>query len=180
MSLRDLPAGRRLARALLDVSSGSEAAVDRDLTRLQGLFEGSEELRLTLTHPVVPGEKKKALVRALGIKSAQALKLLDLLIERDRASLVPLIASSFHELWNVRRGVVSAEAVTAVPLEAGQIKALEEAFSKLAQKEIELKASVDDALLGGVLVKMGGRSYDGTVRAHLMALRQTLAGGSTD
>jgi F-type H+-transporting ATPase subunit delta len=180
MSLRDLPVGRRLARALLDVSSGSEAAVDKDLTRLQGLFEESEELRFTLTHPVVPEDKKKALVRALGAKATQVLKLLDLLIERDRVVLLPLIASSFHELWNARRGVLSAEAVTAVPLEAGQVKALEEAFSKLAQKPIELKASVDDALLGGVLVKMGGRSYDGTVRSHLKALRQTLAGGSTD
>jgi F-type H+-transporting ATPase subunit delta len=180
LSLRDLPAGRRLARALLDVSSGSEAAVDKDLARLSSLFEGSEELRATLTHPVVPGDKKKALVRALGLKDPLAVKVVDLLIERDRIGLLPWVASSFHELWNARRGVVSAEAISAVPLEPAQVKALEEAFSKLAQKEIELKVTTDAALLGGVLVKMGGRSYDGTVRSHLKTLRQALAGGSND
>ena len=91
--------------------------------------------------------------------------------------LLPAIRSSFHAQWNTRRGVVGAEAISAVALDPAQRKALEEALSKAAEREVELKASTDPSVLGGILVKMGGRSYDGTVRSHLTAVREALAGG---
>jgi F-type H+-transporting ATPase subunit delta len=92
--------------------------------------------------------------------------------------LLPLVAESFHALFNARRGVTRAEAVVATPLDQDQSKALEKALSGAQGGAIELKTSIDPALLGGVLVRMGGKTYDGTVRAHLQALKQALAGES--
>jgi F-type H+-transporting ATPase subunit delta len=175
-----LAAGRRFARALLDVAEGqaSSTLVDTDLSSVSSLLEQNEELRRALSHPGIPSEKKKALARALFGKASPLVgRLLDLLIDRDRIALLPAITSSFHAQWNARRGVVSAEAISAVVLEPAQRKALEEALSKTAEREVELKASTDPSVLGGILVKMGGRSYDGTVRSHLKALRHALAGG---
>jgi F-type H+-transporting ATPase subunit delta len=69
---------------------------------------------------------------------------------------------------------VSAEAVSAVTLPEAQRRALAAALGG-AVELVELRTRVDPALIGGLLVQAGGRTYDGTVRTHLAALRRRLA-----
>jgi F-type H+-transporting ATPase subunit delta len=73
----------------------------------------------------------------------------------------------------VRRGVVAAQAVSAEPLSDGQRQALALALGG----NVDLRARVDPAVLGGVLLRIGGLTFDGTVRARLAALRRRLAAG---
>jgi F-type H+-transporting ATPase subunit delta len=181
MTRSALASGRRYARALLDVSEaqGVSAKVDADLAQAVSVLGGSEPLRRALTHPAVPIEKKKAITKAL-FGSAEDLvwRFLDILIEHDRIDLLSEIATSFHTAWNAKRGVTSAEAISAVPLDPAQTQGLEKALAKSVDRTVELKTKTDPALLGGLLVKMGGRTYDGSVRSHLKALREALGGGS--
>jgi F-type H+-transporting ATPase subunit delta len=72
--------------------------------------------------------------------------------------------------------VLAAEAVSAVPLDEAQTRAVTEALRAAAGREIDLRARVDPRLLGGMLVEMEGRTYDGSVRARLVALRRAMAG----
>ena len=83
---------------------------------------------------------------------------------------------SYTHQWNERRGAITAQAVTATPLDPALERRLEEAIHKTTGLTAELRAEVDPAILGGVLLKMGGRTYDGTVRGRLRALRRTLKG----
>lgn len=171
---------RRYARALLDVAlAGKDEAVRAELDRLAGLFADHAELRTVLVHPALPAEKKLAVVASLWRPQRPPellLRLLGLLLERDRIDLLPLIAAAYGRLWNDRRGVVEAEAVSARALEAAEAEAVAEAVGKALDKQVDLRWRVDPALMGGLLLNVDGRVYDGSVRARLRALRERLAG----
>ena len=175
---------RRYAKALLDVARAQgarPAALEQELRGLVRLIDGSFELRSALSLPTLRAEARLRLVRALaeaGKGSPLLRLLLELLAERDRLALLPALAEEFAEARNAAEGRASAEAVTAVPLAQPQRAALSSALGEAVGKTVELKARVDPALLGGVLVKLGGRTYDGSVRGRLAALRARLASGS--
>jgi F-type H+-transporting ATPase subunit delta len=169
----------RYARALLDVArtQGDPAAVKVDLDRLAALLHEQLELRHFLHHPAVPAEKKKAALRAIaqGL-STPAQRLVDLLIDRQRTEILAEVARAFTRAWNAQRGVVEAEAVSARPLEENERQDILAAVEKATGRKVELSAVVDPALVGGVLLRMEGRVYDGSVRSRLAALRERLAG----
>jgi F-type H+-transporting ATPase subunit delta len=171
----------------LDVAleaKGAPAASPEDLREelraAVALLGESQELARVLSHPGVGAEARKKVVAGVwGRAKATPLfrRLLELLAERRRMGLLPEIENAFSELWNAHRGVVSAEAVGAVPLGAAETRALAKALQQASGHPVELNSRVDEDVLGGILVRMGGRTYDGTVRAQLKALRESLAHG---
>jgi F-type H+-transporting ATPase subunit delta len=180
---RGTPAGaRRYARALLDVGlAKGDATVGQDLEDLARAFAQSAELRAVLLHPTVPAAKKTAIVAGLlghprGAEPRLIERLVALLVERERLELLPLLAESYRRLWNAHRGVVEAEAVSARELDESEASAVAAAASRLAGKQAELRRRVDPSLLGGLLLRMEGRVYDGSVRTRLRSLRERLAG----
>lgn len=179
------PIARRYARALLDVATAPPADAEqaaRVRVALEGaraLLESHPELMRALSHPVAAAEARQRVVSAVWAKAPELVtRLLHILVERDRMSLLPAIAAAYVEAWNAARGVVSAEAVSAVELDPGQEKALREALAKATGKGIELLTRVEPALLGGLRVTMGGRTFDGTVKAQLLALKRRLQGAA--
>lgn len=169
---------RRYARALLDVASGQgEGAVLalRDELRAFALLVGEHaELQQALRHPGLGADQRQRVLSAVAERAgATALlrRLVDLLAARDRWALLPDVADAYAERANAARGVVSAEAVSAVALPDPQSRALAAALGDA----VELRTRVDPAVLGGVLVSVDGRTYDGTVRTRLANLRRRLA-----
>jgi F-type H+-transporting ATPase subunit delta len=171
---------RRYARALLEVVSAQKAdaaALQVELQQVATLFETNQELSRVLTHPALSAERRRKVLNGVFSDASPLLRrLLDLLVERGRLELLPHLSRFYTALWNEERGVLTAEAVTAVALESAQKDALGRALATATGKKVELETVVDPALLGGVLVRMGGRTYDGSVRARLHALRETLSG----
>ena len=180
MKPRAQGAARRYARALLDVAQqqGDPEGVRRELREATALLAAQKDLRAALEHPALPAERKRKVVEAVWGRGATPLivRLLTLLAERGRMEILPAIEESFGALWNAQRGVVTAEAVTAVALDEAQTRAVAEALRKATGKDVELQTRTDPGLVGGILVKMAGRTYDGTVRGRLRALRQRLVG----
>ena len=178
MSRRDQGAARRYARALLDVAlkQGDAEALRRELREVLATLDAHADLRAALEHPVLGAEAKRKVVAALwgGRGSKILARLLDMLAVRGRMPLLPDIEEAYGALWNAHRGVVPAVAVSAVPLDEAQTRAVAEALGKATGKEVELRTRTDAAVLGGVLVNMAGRTYDGTVRGRLRALRQRM------
>ena len=171
---------RRYTRALLDVAAEKgDSGLLEDLEVLARLFAEHAELRAVLLHPAIPGDKKTAVIAALwrGRRASDLLlRLITLLVQRDRLELLPLIAAAYRRLWNAQRGIVEAEAVSARELDETEAQTLAAAAGSAAGKQVELRRSVDPGLMGGLLLRMEGRIYDGSVRARLRALRKRLAG----
>jgi F-type H+-transporting ATPase subunit delta len=103
-------------------------------------------------------------------------RLITLLAQRERLLLLPELERVFSQLWNAHRGVVDAEALTVQALSDSQRRALAEALRKLSGREVELTATSAPEILGGLVVRMGGKVYDGSVRGKLRALRERLVG----
>jgi F-type H+-transporting ATPase subunit delta len=182
---------RRYSRALLDVTEGkaggtgeappSAEALAGELRDSLRLLEASPDLARALHDPRLPLARKRALVRAVWTKAKASpllVRLVDLLVEHGRAELLPAVEEAFRHAWNARRGVVEAEAVTAGTLEADERVALEEALEKVSGKDVDLRTALDPKVLGGVLVRMAGKSYDGTVRGRLGAMKSRLVHGA--
>ena len=171
---------RRYARALLDVAlEKGDTTLRRDLGDLGQLYAAHAELRTVLLHPAVPPDKKTAVIAALlrGRPSELLLRLVGLLAQRDRIELLPLIAQAYVRLWNRQQGIVEAEAVSARELDETEARAVSAAAAAaVGGTQVELRRRVDASLLGGLLLRMEGRIYDGSVRARLRALRERLAG----
>ena len=173
----------RYARALLEVVIETKAdgqAFRIELEEAARIFLGHPELARVLQNPAVGAEVKKKVLAALwATVKPQGLteRLVDLLVARDRLPLLRGIAEAYAEIWNERRGFVAAEAVTALPLSTSQEEALTEALRKGSGLAVDLRARVEPEVLGGLLVRLGGKTYDGTVRGRLGALRARLVQG---
>jgi F-type H+-transporting ATPase subunit delta len=174
-------AARRYARALFDVAlqQGDPGVLRREIHDAVAVLASHKDLRAALEHPALSTEAKRKVVEAVwasGRTSPLLARLLGLLAEKGRIGLLAAIEESFGALWNVHRGVVAAEAVSAVPLDEAQTRAVTEALRRATGKDVELQTREDKALQGGLLVRMAGMTYDGTVRGRLRALRQRLVG----
>lgn len=175
-------AARRYARALLDVAleQAAAAGLREELRDAQLLLEGQRELLKLLAHPALANDKKKSVLRAVfsGRASPLLLRLIEMLLDRQRIALLPAIREAYNSLWNAQRKVAAAQAVSAQPLAASERQALEQALEQTTGLGIELETREDPSLLGGLLVRIGGRTYDGSLRAQIRALRARLTGGA--
>jgi F-type H+-transporting ATPase subunit delta len=102
---------------------------------------------------------------------------LSLLLARDRLKYLPEIVGCYRRLLNEARGRVEAKAVGASPLELAMVERLREVLRGIAGKEIVLQQETDPSLIGGVLIELEGRIYDGSVRTQLEKLKQRIARG---
>ena len=173
-------AARRYARALLDVAlEKGDTALRQDLEDLGQLYADNAQLRTMLLHPSVPAQKKTAVISALlkGRPTDLLQRLVGLLVQRDRVELLPLVAKAYVRLWNTAKGIVAAEAVSARELDETEARAVSAAAARaIGGKQVDLRRCVDASLMGGLLLRMEGRVYDGSVRSRLRALRERLAG----
>ena len=172
-------AARRYARALLDLALAQGAGEDvrRGLGGTSRLFASQVELRVVLAHPGVGTARKRAIVDEIW-KDEHTLvrRLVAMLAERERIDLLPDIEPQFSRLWNARRGIVEAEALSVEPLDDARRRSLAAALGELSGQEVELTSTLAPEILGGLVVRMDGRVYDGSVRGRLRALRERLAG----
>jgi F-type H+-transporting ATPase subunit delta len=174
-----LGAARRYARALLDVAreKADPAALRAELGQAVAALASQKELQTVLAHPAVTVEKKKAILAAVFAEqntSDLLRRLLALLAQADRVNLLPAIAESYAAALNAQNNVAAADVVSAVQLAPEQAAAVEGALKKATGMAIEMTTSIDSSLLGGVLVKIGGRHFDGSVRGRLRAMREHL------
>jgi F-type H+-transporting ATPase subunit delta len=172
-------AARRYASALFDVvqKTGQIDAALRDLTGLRDLVAGHELLRKVFETPTVPASRKRAVVDALlaaGGASEAVRRLLQLMAERDRLSLLPEVAASFEARVMAERRQLAAEVVTAAPLEGTHRDALAGALERATGNAITISERVDPEIIGGLIAKVGRLVFDGSVTRQLQRMRQQL------
>jgi F-type H+-transporting ATPase subunit delta len=130
---------------------------------------------LFLTSPVVPAEKKRAVLSALlpGV-SPEVGRFLAILARRDRLALVPEIAQVFRRLLNEHRGIAVAQVTTAVPIDERQKATIASRLGQRVGKTVTVETRVDPEILGGVIAQIGDNVLDGSVRGRLERLRRAL------
>lgn len=169
----------RFARALADILTTPEVADDAvaKLKSFEALQQSSPDLRNILNSPAVPARKKKAAVARLAGElgfSGVLKNFLFVLIDHRRTALLGDILVSLVAQLDERRGVVRASVVSARPLDDSQLREIEAALGRATGKQVFGQYAVDEALIGGMVARVGSRVYDGSVRGRLQAMRSRL------
>jgi F-type H+-transporting ATPase subunit delta len=105
-------------------------------------------------------------------------KLADLLVQRGRIDQIGAVSAEYRRLLNRERGIVEAVATSALPLGEDEIAALREKVAGMTGRTVDLRVGVDEALIGGLTVRVGDTLYDASVRGRLERLRQRLVAGA--
>jgi F-type H+-transporting ATPase subunit delta len=173
-------AATRYARALFDVVLKEKAdleAAEQELASFVSLLAQHPTLEKVLLNPAVPVPRKRAAVvdlTSLARTSPVVTKLLVLLAERDRLTLLGELLASYRDRLLDHRQVVRAEVVTATPLAADGARSIELRLAKVTGRTIQLHTRVDPAIVGGLVAKIGGTVYDASVTRQLQKMKETL------
>lgn len=97
-----------------------------------------------------------------------------MLVEKDRADIIPNVASEFARLLDEHRKEANAEAISAVPLTGEQKAHLENQLQAATGYKVRLKTRVDENILGGLIVRVGDKLIDASVATRLAQLRNKL------
>jgi len=137
-------------------------------------------LARALANPAIPLEVRVELAGdAVGPHvSRPVLNLIVLLLRRGRIELLPRVAQEFARLDDLRNRVIHATAISAAPMGPDEVRALTARLEQLSGGRVELATDVDPSILGGVVVRLGDRLIDGSVRGRLERLRSKLASGA--
>ncbi len=171
----------RYASALFDLASeqGKVSAVEGDLDGLGEAIRSSGDLAALIRNPRVTRAAAASAMEAVGklLKLAPLTRnFIGVLAANGRLSVLPEIVRAFGTIAAAQRGEVTAEVTSAHPLSDSQLKALSAKLKSSEGKEVKVKASVDPALLGGLVVRIGSRQIDSSIRTRLNTLANAMKG----
>ncbi|HEX6987929.1 MAG TPA: ATP synthase F1 subunit delta [Bacillota bacterium] len=181
--MRNRTIARRYAQGLfllaqehdvLERLGGELAAVVETLKQAPGL-------RALLEHPQVPAPRKLEQIEAtFGERlSPLVLNFLRLLVRKRRESYLDLIVDEFRRAYDEARGIRYARVISAVELPAELVERVREALSRALGLDVRVDTDVDPDIIGGLVVQIGDRRVDASLRGQLRALRERLAAGRT-
>lgn len=171
----------RYASALFDLASeaGTVTAVESDLDSLQSALRESDELAALIRNPQVSrgqlGQVMASIATHLKLSQLTA-RFLGVLAENRRVGDLPAIIRAFAAIAAAQRGEVAAEVASAHPLSAAQLAELEGKLRAREGRAIKLQSRVDPALLGGLVVTIGSKRIDSSIRTRLNTLAQAMKG----
>lgn len=167
---------RPYAAALFDVAGEANAVneVEAGLDSLGALIEGSEDFSQVLRSPVIAADTKaKAMDAILAKAGAHQLvsNFVKAVARNGRLFALPAMIALFKEMSAKARGEVSAEVTSAAPLSKSQLDALAATLKDKIGKTVALTTHVDPELIGGLVVKVGSRMIDSSLRTKLTAMK---------
>lgn len=169
----------RYAGSLFDLAreTNSIPAVEADLGRFEALLAESEDFTRLIKSPVFSAqEQEKALAAVLAKAGITGLvsNFLQVVAQNRRLFAAPGMIKAFRRIAADHRGETTAEVTTAHALTAEQESELKAALKSIANKEVALNVTVDPSLLGGLVVKMGSRQIDTSLKTKLASLKLAL------
>jgi len=173
--------GGRYALALLDLADEKKQLdqVAEDLRGLKALLEESDDLRRMVRSPIITREQQAAAVTAvaarLGVSDLTRRFVLVVAQNRRLFALDSMIDAYLAELAR-RRGEVQAEVIAARALSDAQLQALDETLRGIVGGKVDIDVAVDPSLIGGLIVKVGSRMIDNSLRTKLQRLQLAMKG----
>ena len=173
-------AARRYAEAAFEVGlrDGTVETWRQELDAAASVVDDQRVARL-LGNPAIAEETRLELAESTfgTIVSRPVLNLIGLMLRRGRIDELPRVAAEFRRLDNERQGITPATATSAVPLSEDDVRAITARLEEMTGGRVDLDLAVDPDLLGGLVVRVGDRMIDGSVRGRLERLRNQLVSG---
>jgi len=170
-----LAVSRRYARALFELIQEG-VNVSEGLAELAAVVS-LEEVRQVLVSPGVPASAKTAILdKACGGLSVELNRLVDMLNQRGKAQILPEVNAMVEAMVQESKSEVVATIASAVDLQAATQTKIAAALSKQTGRKVRLETALDTSLLGGMVVSIGDRQIDFSLRTRLESMRKTITG----
>ena len=171
----------RYAMALFELAEekGELDRVAADLRTVRGMLNESADLRRMCASPVIGLAAKGRAMAGLASRAGLAPitgNFLGLLARNGRLVALGAAIGAFLELLASKRGELTAKVVSAAPLAPGQIDSVSAALKKGLGRSVALETAVDAKLLGGLVVQVGSRMLDGSIKTKLQRLSLAMKG----
>ncbi len=169
----------RYATAVFEIAKESKAVskLEKGLDEIQTALESSEEFNALITSPVVSraeqGQAIAAISKKMGLPPVLA-NTLSLMAENRRLFVLPQLVDSLRALIAEDKGEVTAEVVSAKALTKTQTEKLAKTLKARVGKDVIINATVDQSLVGGLVVKVGSKMIDTSIRSKLNSLQNAM------
>jgi F-type H+-transporting ATPase subunit delta len=169
----------RYANAVFTLCKDEDKIKDlqKDIEKLSDLMVKSSDFKSLINSPIYNrGEQSKA-VGAVGKKiklQKHTENLLRLMADKGRIYILPQLISDIEALLENERDEIGVEVISAEKLTQGQTDKLEKTLSKIGNKKAKMHVRLDNSLIGGMIVKIGSRMIDTTIKAKLLKLQNIM------
>jgi F-type H+-transporting ATPase subunit delta len=169
----------RYASAIFDLAKDGKAlaTLEKDIDALDAALDASADLRSMIASPLILREDQEKAIEAIAAKmglSTLTKNSLGLMATKRRLFVLPQLIAELRQLVATEKGEVTAEVVSATPLTTEQTASLIATLTKRVGKDVKLKATVDESLIGGLVVKLGSMMIDTSIRAKLAGLKNAM------
>lgn len=171
-------AARVYAEALFDVAKdkGKLDAIRDELGQFVDAVDGNRELQVFFFSPYFSSAEKVAgLKRAVSDADAELLNFLELLIEKQRMPEIFRIRRQLDELWKQENRRIDVTVTSAVTLEPAVVEKVGEEIERQTGQKVDLSSRVDAEILGGIVLQVGNKVLDASIRSRLEKLRKSVA-----
>ncbi len=176
---------KRYARALMALGQdqGIYERLGKELAELSGLADSSADLRTVIRAPIVKPKTREGILVAI-CKAMDCHEMTTRFVKflnfKGRIAYLSDISMAYQELTDEVQGRVRAEVTSATPLSDKAEARIKETLGKLTGKEVVMKVDVDEDLIGGMVTRVAGKLFDGSVRAQLKAVEERLKSKAAD
>jgi F-type H+-transporting ATPase subunit delta len=177
--MADLQAAKRYAQAAFQIATSQPGAtLDQWRSDLRDVAEvlTDSAAAAILANTKVPMASRVAMVERTLDVSPMALNLARLLVSKGRSQDARAVSDAFNRMADDHEGIAHARITTAVELSQPQLAAIEQQLSASLGKRVRAVSAVDPAIVGGIVVRVGDKLIDGSVRSRLKRLRRELEG----
>lgn len=170
---------KRYATATFGLSKDQKALdnLETDIVTINVLLSESADFVTFLNSPLLKRKEQIGamleIAKTLGLSQA-LVGVLCLMAEKKRLSIVPYLVTELSKLISEEKGEVTAEIISATKLTLEQNKKLVETLSSSTGKIVKLDSMTDKKIIGGLIVKVGSRMLDTSIRAKLISLQATM------
>ena len=169
----------RYAKAIFDLAleSNEVAKLETDVESLARALEGSQELRDLISSPMYTRDEQKGAIVAIGNKMGLLVNLtntLALMASKRRLFVLDSFLRQLEVLIAEHKGESTADVVSAKSLTKAQSDKIAKAIKDRVGKEIKINASVDESIIGGIVIKVGSKMIDTSIRSKLNSLQTVM------
>ncbi|MCI2395275.1 F0F1 ATP synthase subunit delta [Aliiroseovarius sediminis] len=170
---------QRYATAVFDLAKEGKKlkAVEADVAALEAALADSEDLRDLISSPVYSRDEQGAAISAVAKQmkiSPMVVNTLGLMAQKRRLFVLPQLISALRDLIAEDKGEVTAKVTAAKSMTKAQQDKLAKALKASIGKDVNINLSVDETLIGGLVVQVGSRMIDTSIRAKLNALQNSM------
>jgi len=171
---------RRYAKALINLAEKDLENTGKSLTALADVFSNSAELSEVLSDTKVSSQIKQNVLKKI-LKKIKVSKLVDTfiryLLAKRRIELLPNIERAFNLFLQEKLGRIEAGITVAQEISEVTVGKLEKAISRYSGKEVSVNITIDPAIIGGIVTRIGSVVIDGSIHTQLNQIRQSIIRG---